>query len=321
MGRRVVASYTRQLAVLSRKNFLLKKRQTCCVSGCCAELRLGTWSPTCCCFCCPFVVLIWEILLPFLVLCLLAWLRTYFKDAYVPEGWVTVESTEYSNEANDAVQWYHHQPQTLYAQSIDAQVPQVNNGLVTRPMPLADFVHLIHAKQVFYDWRKVQNQAENDFDTLKRSGVGDKSSVSLSEYLADGPGKQTAIDAGDDWTVIGRKSFMSADGDSSNSLSADEFEFAWNEHSSLAHDFTSWGVCAKIALAPVDEADLETVHHFRNWVTTHVLNASAVNDKCKYTLAGQSHSTQTLASFADVSTVFKSEQQLHDWITQVKCVS
>jgi hypothetical protein len=302
MSRRV-ATYSRQLAVLSRKNFLLKKRQTCCVSGCCAELRLGTWSPTCCCFCCPFVVLLWELLLPFLVLCLLAYLRTLFKDAFVPEGWTTVESSEFSNEASDAVQWYHHQPQTLSAQSqffSDLYTPPAN-GLVTRPMPLADFVQTINARKVSLDWTSTNDKSREAYASLAASGSGDDTIVSLTEYLAGGPGKQGVISAayepsepefgdvrqkceadglwyacGDpncgltrsctsnpgleacacedtasnDWSVAGTMAFTNADFDESKGLDESEFKFAWGENSGTVASLTSWGSCAKIALAP-----------------------------------------------------------------------
>ena len=132
-----VVGFIRQLQILSKKNYVLKKRATCCVSQCCRGINLdcgaAKWEPTCCCFCCPFVPLIAECILPLFLLLALSQLKTLFILVEYPSGWVATDGVGVGSEPPTMINeyWYDAFSGSSFGSS---------NDMMVRATPLVSFI-------------------------------------------------------------------------------------------------------------------------------------------------------------------------------------
>eukprot|EP00937_MAST-01D_sp_MAST-1D-sp2_P003591 g3591.t1 len=118
-GRR--ATFRRQLAVLSRKNFMLKRSQTCC------------------CLTCPFVPVLFELLLPVALTLLFGWVSTLIDTSAVASGWSTTGAFS-GTSAKQPLNAYYHAPASVLTAAREAGPGQ---GMWAKVAPLPAYLYAV----------------------------------------------------------------------------------------------------------------------------------------------------------------------------------
>ena len=118
------AGFLKQLAVLSKKNFKLKKSQTCC---CCS---------------CPFVPICFELLLPVALCVGFSYVAQLIDTSSVAAGWSTTSGFS-GTTAKTALSGYYHTVAGYETASLDAGPGQ---GMWSRVAPLAEYLDDVAAQ-------------------------------------------------------------------------------------------------------------------------------------------------------------------------------
>jgi hypothetical protein len=100
-------------------------------------MKLGQMEATCCCFCCPYVPLLFEMVLPLLLLYGLGSLKTLFEPALVPAGWTDVP-VGLSNDAQQPQEQYYHSAAPISFNFMNGG--SSGTAPMTRPMTILDLI-------------------------------------------------------------------------------------------------------------------------------------------------------------------------------------